>query len=63
MYFNELSAGFDKNFYRYETDYWDMGTKETLDWMMKSPEIRKGKDVTIATTLPTVVKYLLKHRP
>ncbi|MBC7555072.1 MAG: glycosyltransferase family 39 protein [Taibaiella sp.] len=64
-YFNELAGGYKKGYYNYETDYWKIGTKGSLEWLMEHEHAGAGSDsVTVASDMPMFIKYYLKrHYP
>ncbi len=60
-YFNEF-VGYQKAYYEYETDYWKITMKNSLEWMMKNEPIMQSKDsITVGTDMPMFVQYYLKH--
>lgn len=62
-YFNELAGGFKKAYYEYDTDYWQITTKEAIDWLMKNEPIEASKDTQIiATNAYTFSNYYFKKR-
>ncbi|MES2477883.1 MAG: hypothetical protein V4561_02265 [Bacteroidota bacterium] len=62
-YFNELSGGFQKAYYEYDTDYWQITTKEAIDWLMKNEPIEESKDTLIVSTNAyTFANYYFKKR-
>lgn len=64
-YFNELGGGFKKAFYEYETDYWEITAKNTVDYLMRTESRMQGKDsVFVVTNLENFVKlYIAKNYP
>ena len=61
-YFNELSGGFEKNYYEYETDYWQVGIQEGLKWLYEHEQPQLQKDVVIGTNALPVTRHLMKYR-
>ncbi len=59
-YFNELSGGFNKAYYNYDNDYWQISMKNAMDWLMQKEQVAQSKDtVTIATNIPRILEYYL----
>lgn len=62
-YYNELAGGFNKAYYEYDTDYWQISVKEAVDWLMKNEPVREAKDtLVVATNAYTFTNYYLKKR-
>lgn len=62
-YYNELSGGYDRAYYDFDTDYWQITTKEAIDWLMKNEKIESLKDTQIiATNAFTFSNYYFKKR-
>lgn|GEM_PF-1553677 len=64
-YFNAWGGGFKKAFYDYENEYWQITTKNAVDWMMKNEPIEQSKDsVIIASNARAFLTYYLRvHYP
>ena len=61
IYFNELAGSFENNYFRYETDYWQISVKEALDWTIKNRKLNQRKDsVVIATNAYSMAYYYLQ---
>ncbi len=61
-YFNELAGGFGNAYYNYDTDYWTISMKKSLDWLIANESIAASKDtITIATNQSRFVDYYLKR--
>ncbi len=59
-YFNEIAGGFKKAYYNYDTDYWMISDKESIDWLMKHEHIAQSKDtVVIATNMDYFLRYYI----
>lgn len=62
-YYNELAGGYDRVYYEYDTDYWQITVKEAIDWLMKNEPIKQSKDTLIITTNAyTMSNYYVKKR-
>jgi hypothetical protein len=62
-YFNELVGGHQNAYYNYDTDYWQISTKEAIDWLMKNEPISKSQDTqAIGTNAYTFSNYYFKKR-
>lgn len=64
FYYNEFSGGVKKTFTDYESDYWQMSLKPSIEWLMKNePSIATSKDsVTIITNALAATRYLFTKR-
>ena len=62
-YYNELTGGYNRAYYDFDTDYWQITTKEAIDWLMKNEKIESLKDTQIiATNAFTFSNYYFKKR-
>lgn len=64
FYYNEFSGGVKKTFTDYESDYWVMALKPSVEWLMKN-ELGSAvsKDsVTVITNALNATQYLFKKR-
>jgi tetratricopeptide (TPR) repeat protein len=62
-YYNELADGYERAYYDFDTDYWQITTKEAIDWLMKNENMESFKDTQIiATNAFTFSNYYLKKR-
>jgi hypothetical protein len=62
-YFNELAGGFQKAYYDYDTDYWQITVKESIDWLFAHEPILQSKDtVAIGINAYTFPNYYIKKR-
>lgn len=64
FYYNEFSGGIKKTFNDYESDYWQMSLKPSVEWLMKNePTISTSKDsITVITNALVATQYLFKKR-
>ncbi|PQJ12412.1 hypothetical protein CJD36_001280 [Flavipsychrobacter stenotrophus] len=64
-YFNEFVGSFNKAFYAYDNDYWEITMRKAVDKMMVNEPIEQSKDtVSIATNASAFVKYYInRHYP
>jgi hypothetical protein len=64
FYYNEFSGGLKKTFADYESDYWQISLKPSVEWLMKNePSIATSKDsVTVITNALSATRYLFKKR-
>ncbi len=64
-YFNEIAGGLKTAFSGYETDYWEITVKNSVDWLMKSEDFTHIKDsVTLASNVYLFTKnYIHKQYP
>ncbi|NDC41921.1 MAG: hypothetical protein EBZ77_10280 [Chitinophagia bacterium] len=64
-YFNEVSGGYKKMYYEFETDYWKISMTNGFNWLMAHEPIARSADsVTIATDMDMFLKYYVKrHYP
>ncbi len=60
-YFNETSGGFAENYHLYETDYWQLATRQALDWLYKHEHIDPKKKMQIGSNSYAVTDYLVHH--
>ncbi|MCC6185757.1 MAG: hypothetical protein IT256_01250 [Chitinophagaceae bacterium] len=62
-YYNQLAGGYPQAYYDYDTDYWQISTKEAIDWLMKNEPMTASTDTQfIATNAYTFSNYYLSHR-
>lgn len=62
-YFNEIAGGFQKAYYEYDTDYWQITVKESIDWLMTHESVLNSKDtIQIATNAYTFPNYYVWKR-
>lgn len=62
-YYNELTGGYERAYFDFDTDYWQITTKEAIDWLMKNENIESLKDTqVIATNAFTFSNYYFKKR-
>lgn len=62
VYFNEWSGGFNENYYKYETDGWQLSAKKALEWLQTQEHFKNRKDKYIASNSPSALWYLLKEK-
>lgn len=62
IYFNEISGGFEQNYYQYETDYWQVGIQKAVDWLYANEKPQLQKDVIIGTNAVPVTDYLTRNK-
>ncbi len=64
-YFNEFAGGFKTAYYNYDTDYWMISMKKSMDWLIKNEPIAQSKDsITIASNQNRFIQYYLsRHCP
>jgi hypothetical protein len=62
--YNEFSGGLKKTFTDYESDYWQMSLKPSVEWLMKNePVISNSKDsILVITNALSATQYLFKKR-
>jgi len=61
-YFNEFAGGYKQAYYNYETDYWEITVKNTIEWLMKNEPVIHSKDtVTIGTNTDAFLKYYISR--
>jgi tetratricopeptide (TPR) repeat protein len=61
IYFNELSGGFNRNYQNYETDYWQVSIKKSLDWLYQNEGLKNKKNIVLGTNAVPFCRYMLKH--
>lgn len=61
MYYNVAAGGFKNNYYTFETDYWQISTREGMDWLIEHEQLNALDDtVTIATNSILSLDYYMK---
>lgn len=64
MYYNEFVGGFDKAYYNYETDFWQISVKEALDSLVKFyPESKMDSAVLVTNAFSACKYYLSRKHP
>jgi hypothetical protein len=61
LYFNEFSGGFAKNYYLYDTDYWQLSIKEAVDWLYKNEKIKGKPDVVIGSNAFSTTQHFIRY--
>jgi hypothetical protein len=63
IYFNQFAGGLKKSYLEYDTDYWQISSKQAIDWFMKNEYPKETKDtLVIATNAFSVCNYIFKKR-
>ncbi len=64
-YFNELSGGYKNIYYNYDSDYWQMTLKKSLDWLVLHEHLEDSKDTIIlgSNTYKAIEHYMAVRYP
>lgn len=62
VYFNEVSGGFEENYYKFETDGWQLSVKKAVEWLVQQKDMESGQPIIIGTNAYSATKCLLRSK-